>query len=196
MTPPPRQRQRRSKRDKCPICDQRDVGGGEIFRIEDDVGSSVYDLQRAKEIAMDGRVARRVPERDLMKLVSVWQIESEHLEHVDPDSPGIIGQRFSGPLLLDGAYRATVCVQQHRAFSAYYLSPEETKSCILSEDIGRTDIGVAVARVRRVLAENPDQFVEVEIDGGPKALRYFRSLLSAEENKRIILKSKDTQAKS
>jgi hypothetical protein len=56
----------------------------------------------------------------------------------------------------------------------------------LSQDIGETDVGVAVRALRQLLVDYPETYdLEIEIDGGPEAIEQIRKLLTPEENRRI-----------
>lgn len=170
----------------CPICSQRSLGGGEIFVLAGDAGISVFDVEKAQQIASDGRAFRPIPIEMLERMLQLNRFESLHLHHVNTQGHGIVGQRSAGPFLIDGTHRAVRSMREHREFSAFVLSPEETQSCLLSQDIGETDVGIAVRALRTLLVDHPETHdLEIEIDGGAEAIAQIRKLLTPEENRRI-----------
>jgi hypothetical protein len=181
-----RRSRKHSRLANCPICSQRGLGGGEIYVLAGDAGSSVFDVEKAKHIASDARASHSIPRDMLERMLQLNHFESLHLHHVKPREPGIVGQRSAGPFLIDGTHRAVRSLREHNQFFAFLLSPEETQSCLLSQDIGETDIGVAVRQVRRLLANHRDTHdLEIEIDGGAEAIAQIRKLLTPDENRRI-----------
>jgi hypothetical protein len=173
-------------RSNCPICSQRNLGGGEIYVLAGTGGISIFDVEKAREIALDGRASRLIPADMLDKMLQFNRFESLHLRHVNTQQPGVVAQRSAGPFLIDGTHRAIRSLREHREFSAFLLAPEETQSCLLSQDIGETDIGVAVRAIRKLLLNHPETHdLEIEIDGGPEAIQQIRKLLTKEENRRI-----------
>jgi hypothetical protein len=181
---------RRSRKDSghpnCPICSQRSLGGGEIYVLAGDGGISIFDVENAKRIVSDGRASHSIPPDMLERMLQLNHFESSHLRHVKAHEPGIIGQRSAGPFLIDGTHRAVRSLRERRLFAAFLLSPEETQSCLLSQDIGETDLGVAVRALRKLLIDCSDMHdLEIEIEEGPEAIEQIRKLLTPEENRRI-----------
>jgi len=151
---------------------------------------SIFDVDRAKTIASDGRPPQLVPAEALREMLQFMEHEPAHLSHVNPEVPGIIGQRFGGPFLLDGIHRGVRCLRENRDFRIFVLSPEETRLCLLSQDIGETDVGIAVREMRKLLAKHPEtEHLEVEIECSPDALAQIRKLLTPDENDRITIRS-------
>src|SRR5258708_4528698 len=108
--------------------------------------------------------------------------------------PGIIGQRFKGPFLLDGVHRATRCVREHRNFSAFVLSQEETLSCLIAQDIWESNVGMAVRKLRQLLADAPgSEAIEVELECSTEAVEQIRKLLTGEENARIHIRHTESR---
>lgn len=183
-----RRRARKNSRHQsnCPICSQRSLGGGEIYVMSGDAGISIFDVEKAQHIASDGRACRPIPIDMLERMLQLNRFESLHLRHVNTQGHGIVGQRSAGPFLIDGTHRAVRSMREHREFCAFVLSPEETQSCLLSQDIGETDVGIAVRALRKLLVDHPEAHdLEIEIDGGAEAIAQIRKLLTPEENRRI-----------
>jgi hypothetical protein len=179
----------RRRHKKCRVCEQRRLGGGEIYELRGDAGTSVYDVDQAKRIVSDLRSASPISPDKLTDLLQGSRHVETHLAHVDPAVPGIIGQRFSGAFLLDGAHRAwrSVCEQRH--FFAFVLSQEETLSCLVSQDIGESNVGMAVRELRQLLAGNSgNEGIEVELECSAEAVEHIRKLLTAEENARTRIR--------
>ena len=183
-----RTRESRSDRLNCPICSQRRLGGGEIYLLPGDGGISIFDVEKAKQIVSDGRTPRLMPGEILERLLQENSFELAHLRHVDLRRPGIVGQRSAGPFLLDGIHRGARAVRQNHNFYAFFINAEETQSCLLSQDIAETDIGIATRELRKLLADHSEVYdLEIEIDGGAEAIAQIRKLLTPEENRRITI---------
>jgi hypothetical protein len=174
----------------CHICSQRRLGGSEVYVLKGESGISIFDVDKAKKIASDGRSPQQVPAEALREMLQFIEHEAAHLSHVNPEMPGIIGQRFGGPFLLDGIHRGVLCLKENRDFRIFVLSPEETRFCLLSQDIGETDVGIAVRELRKLLAKHPEtHHLEVGIECSPEALAQIRKLLTKEENARIDIRT-------
>lgn len=179
----------RRRRKKCRVCEQRRLGGGEIYELKGDAGTSVYDVDLAKQTVSVRQSAELVPLDMLTDLLQGSRHVEAHLAHVDPAKPGILGQRFSGPFLLDGVHRATRCIREHRNFFAFVLSQEETLSCLMSQDLWESNVGMAVRKLRQLLAGTPgSEAIEVELECSAEAVEQIRKLLTAEENARINIR--------
>ena len=182
---------RRSKKAKdaqhgCAICSQRKLGGVEVYELKGEGGSSVFDVEKAKQIAAAGRRPVLVPADALAPFLEASHYEEAHLPHVGPGSPGILGQRFSGLFILDGVHRAARCLHERRDFHAYVLTQQETLSCLVLQDLWESNVGMVVRELRQLLQDHPDMaYVEVKLDSGPEALEQIRNLLTPEENARI-----------
>jgi hypothetical protein len=181
-----RPKKKKDRRNNCKICSQRELGGAEVYELKGPGGSSLFDVEKAKQIVSDGRRPELLPPEALAPLLAASHYEEAHLPHVDLDSPGILGQRFTGPFLLDGVHRAVRCLRQGRGFHAFVLTPEETLSCLVLQDLWGSNVGVVVRELRQLLADHPDAaYLEVKLDSGPEALEQIRKLLTPEENARI-----------
>ena len=182
---------KRSKKGKsvqpgCPICSQRELGGAEVFELKGEAGASIFDVEKAKQIAADGRPVEQIPVNMLAQLIASSHYEKAHLPHVDPATPGIIGQRFTGFFILDGVHRAVRSLHEHRAFHAYVLTQQETLSCLVLQDLWESNVGMVVRELRQLLEEHPDvAYLEVQLASTPEALDQIRKLLTPEENARI-----------
>jgi hypothetical protein len=179
-------RTKHDERNNCKICSQRKLGGAEVYELKGPGGSSVFDVEKAKQIVSDGRRPDPVPADALALLLVTSHYEEAHVPHVNPDSPGILGQRFSGPFLLDGIHRAARCLGEEKVFHAFVLSQEETLSCLVLQDLWESNVGMVVRELRQLLADHPDAaYLEVKLNSGPQALEQIRKLLTPEENARI-----------
>src|SRR6185437_1657292 len=76
----------------CRMCAQRALGGREVFELKGVGGTSIFDVERAKQIASDGRPPQLAPADVLAVLLPSTHYEETHLPHVNPDVPGILGQ--------------------------------------------------------------------------------------------------------
>ncbi len=143
-------------------------------------------MEKAKQIVSAGRRPELLLPDALAPLLAASHYEEAHLPHIDPDNPGILGQRFTGPFLLDGVHRAARCLQQGKEFQAFVLTQEETLSCLVLQDLWESNVGVVVRELRQLLEDHPDAaYLEVKLDSGPEAVEQIRKLLTAEENARI-----------
>jgi hypothetical protein len=178
---------KKTARPECKICAQRAHGGAEVYELSGPGGISIYDVEKAKQIAADGRRAEQVPIAELSLLLAVSEYEEAHLAHVDTGKPGIIGQRFRGPFLLDGVHRAARCLLEKRPFPAFFLTPQETLSCLMSQDLWESNIGMAVRELRQLLQKHPEAaYLEVNLGSDPQALEQIKKLLTPQENARIV----------
>jgi hypothetical protein len=179
----------RQRRKKCRVCEQRRLGGGEIYELRGDAGTSVYDVDLAKRTVSNRRSAELIPFDTLTDLLQGSHHVEAHLAHVDPSKPGILGQRFKGLFLLDGLHRATRCVREHHSFSAFVLSPEETLSCLMSQDLWESNVGMVVRELRQLLAgATGSEAIEVELECSAEAVEHIRKLFTEEENARIHIR--------
>ncbi|MGC2696762.1 MAG: hypothetical protein WA738_13335 [Candidatus Angelobacter sp.] len=186
MTAWRRSKKNKDERSNCKICAQRELGGAEVYELKGPGGSSVFDVEKAKQIAADGRPPELVPMDSLALLLAASQYEETHTAHVNTDLPGTLGQRFSGPFLLDGMHRAARCLHEGKGFHAFALTQEETLSCLVLQDLWESNIGMVVRELRQLLEEHPDTaYLEVKLDSGPQALEQVRKLLTPQENARI-----------
>lgn len=186
MTAWRRSRKKQGTHSNCKICSQRELGGAEVYELKGPGGSSVFDVEKAKQIAADGRPPELVPADSLALLLAASQYEEAHTAHVNTDLPGILGQRFSGPFLLDGMHRAARRLREGKDFHAFALTPEETLSCLVLQDLWESNVGMVVRELRQLLEDNPDAaYLEVRLDSGPQALEQIRKLLTPQENARI-----------
>jgi hypothetical protein len=170
----------------CKICSQRELGGAEVYELKGPGGSSVFDVEKAKQIVADGRRPVLVPADALAPFLAASHYEEAHLPHVDPDRPGILGQRFSGLFIVDGVHRATRCLHEQRDFHACVLTQQETLSCLVLQDLWESNVGMVARELRQLLEDHPDvAYLEVKLDTSPEAMEQIRNLLTPEENARI-----------
>ena len=104
---------------------------GETFQY---MGNALtFDVERAKEIIRERpRDALFIPDTFLANALTLTQINSEHVQHVNGDEPGIVasitlaatGSR--GACLIDGHHRGQQKVDAGEKYKAYPLTEEET----------------------------------------------------------------------
>jgi hypothetical protein len=114
----------------CQRCRVRDGGGREMFDWL--CGHYRFDVTRAKELAGD-RPPLRLSRRMLREQLEGVSVGADHLAHVDPAEPGILGwvRVWSAPerVLLDGHHRAARALADRVPFRARVLTEEETTAC-------------------------------------------------------------------
>jgi len=170
----------------CKICSQRALGGAEVYELRGPGGTSIFDVDKAKQIISDGRRPELVSAESLTRLLAATEYDRAHIGHVDAGRPGILGQRFGGLFLLDGIHRAASCLQEKQDFYAFALSQEETLSCLVLQDLWESNVGMVVRELRQLLEDHPDAaYLEVNLDCGPQAREQIRKLLTPGENARI-----------
>src|SRR5262249_9351923 len=171
----------KDRRHDCGICSQRALGGTEVYELRGPGGTSIFDVDKAKQIIFDGRRPELVSVESLTRLLAATEYDHAHVAHVDAGKPGILGQRFSGLFLLDGVHRAARCLQEKRDFWAFALSQEETLSCLVLQDLWESNVGMVVRELHQLLEDHPDAaYLEVNLDCSPQALEQIRKLLTPE----------------
>jgi hypothetical protein len=100
----------------------------------------IFDIERAKAMVRDGRELVEMYPEDVRAAVDDCTIDEEHVGHVDPSIPGIIGHiRFRTPegellkghALIDGHHRAARCLRDSIPYFAYLLTEEESTAILL-----------------------------------------------------------------
>jgi hypothetical protein len=175
---------------ECPICSARQTSGTtEVFVVTEGTDRHFFNVDRAKGIVGDGRAALAISDATVLQLLAINEYELAHLHHVDPEKPGIMALLFGGLVLLDGIHRAACCLRDGRPFKAQVLNHEESKTCIVREDILSRDPQAIAAKLRRVLGTAPRlDRIEAAIDCSQQTLQKVRRLLTAEENQRLELR--------
>jgi hypothetical protein len=183
-------------RTKCPICAERQHGSArQIYIIHGELGRYVFDISLAKRTVADGRQPCAVPAEALQRFLEVNNEWSEqHLAHVDPDVPGIVGQRFGGMALFDGTHRAERARREGRQFWAYVLTYEESADCLIGQDVAEMNAEIIAREIRGVLRNNYQiaERITVELrlsaDEEPGAAEAaIREQLAPEENQKVQL---------
>ncbi len=106
-----------------------------VFTFERNDGQVfTWAIDLAIKFCGDGRVPFPVPLQDLETILAVNEINPAHLEHVDPNIPGIActcDANDGCPLLvlIDGSHRAAQCLKERRPFLVYLLTEEESLRC-------------------------------------------------------------------
>jgi hypothetical protein len=175
---------------ECPICSARQTSGTtEVFVVTEGADRHFFNVDRAKDIVADARAALAISDATVLQLLAINECEVAHLDHVDPEKPGIMGLLFGGLVLLDGIHRAACCLRDQRPFKVQVLNHEESKTCIVREDILSRDPQAIAAKLRRVLGTAPRlDRIEAAIDCSQQTLEKVRRLLTPEENQRLELR--------
>ena len=183
--------QEQSGEDRCAICKaRRQQATVEIFQFSDEVDTYIFRLDRAREIAADGRAAQPVSEEMLRAFAGMNEFDHDHLFHVDPSRPGIFTRRFGAPILLDGTHRAVLCFATQQQFHAFELSYEESLLCLLQQRVSTKDAAAIVRKLRRVQAFFPSSGpVDTPIECSAAVLREVEEALTAEERAYFILRA-------
>ncbi len=184
-----------SSRESCPVCRSNASHQRYFLEIDTAAGRHVIDKKKAANIVL-GRVSgpHPIPAEKLRELVSIrkeWV--KDHLWHVNPSRPGIIGRLFGGIFLVDGLYRARRCLKENTSFRAYILTFDETIDCLVDGPAVTPEW--AIAEIREMLERNQgiipvDLPLRGELIGDNTPLqmeKLIRSSLSEEENRRISL---------
>jgi glutamate-1-semialdehyde 2,1-aminomutase len=150
-------------RDNCPRC----RGGPETFYYLG--GQYLYDVDRARELVQDGRETVEVDEDTLRESIEESELDECHLDHVDPQVPGIIahifydqaGETIQGHVLIDGHHRGARCLRDGLPFLAYLLDETESRAVLIRSQgkhlIRETDDETAPAAAA-MLAEYEGRF--------------------------------------
>jgi hypothetical protein len=179
----------------CPVCRERrnrKDASHQVYYIQSETGQYVFDIEKAIALCGDGRPAQEVPREAVVRMLGVNEYAEQHLDHVNPEHPGIVGQMFGAISLFDGTHRAARCLRDNLPFTVYMLSYEESQACLLSHESVGVGAEQFASELRGVLRNNPQaDKVELELDcdtaEGEDAVR---ALLTEEENKRVIFKFK------
>ena len=131
--------QDKKKFPKCRHCGT----GAQTFRYLKSI--YLFDIDRAREMIMDGREAIELEPEDVKYSINDCRIYSEHLDHVETKYPGIIayylyplpdGTVIQGTLMIDGHHRAARCVRDGLPFFVQILTEDESMDIMLkSPDI-------------------------------------------------------------
>ncbi|MBL8812013.1 MAG: hypothetical protein JNM43_17745 [Planctomycetaceae bacterium] len=125
---------KKSSREECPHC----VSGPETYGYLK--RGWVYDVDLARKIVSDGRDPVELEADDVEYCVDNSRIYEQHLDHVDPQYPGILAHLWGpgengawehGHLLIDGNHRAARCLRDGIPFRAYLLTEDESEAILL-----------------------------------------------------------------
>jgi hypothetical protein len=103
-------------------------------------GCFEFDVEAAKAFVADGHNPVEVEPDSIHDAIRLGKIDEHHLDHVDPQYPGIIcfvwltdddGVTHRGHLLIDGNHRAARCLRDDRPFFAYLLTEDESRAILL-----------------------------------------------------------------
>jgi hypothetical protein len=191
LTPQANHWQQSQKEHTCAVCESRQRAGTvEIFQFLDELDTYVFRIDKAKEIAADGREAVPIAAELLRRLVGMSEFDLDHLGHVDPAQPGIFTRRFGGLILLDGIHRAIRCFAEKQEFSAFELSYEESLECLVQQRVSVKDAAAIVRKLRRAQEFFPGSAsMDVPLECSPEVLRDVQKLLTAAERYRFVLRA-------
>lgn len=125
---------KKDSRDTCPHC----VGGPETYGYLK--RSFVFDVDLARKIVSDGREPVEMDDSDVAYCVDNCRIHDEHLDHVNPEYPGLLAHLWGpgadgtieqGHLLIDGNHRAARCLRDGLTFRAYLLTEDESEQILV-----------------------------------------------------------------
>jgi hypothetical protein len=180
----------RGREPKCAICGSRQPGTTEIYQYQDEVDTYIFSIDKAKEIAGDGRPAFAVNLESLRHLLGMNDFNEVHLGHVDPAKPGICTRRFGGLILLDGIHRAVRCFAEQRQFFVRELTYEESLACLVQQETAVKDTAAIVRRLRKALEYFPANApVDAAIECTPEMLHRVAELLTPRERTQINLRA-------
>lgn len=120
--------------------------------------SFVFDVDRARELAQDGRKPIELDRSDVLFAVDTSRIYIEHVPHVTTRFPGIVarvrcvksdGRTVEGDLLIDGHHRAAKCLQTGKPYMVYRLNPDETDTLLITRPDGKAEKSGAEGRGRK-----------------------------------------------
>jgi hypothetical protein len=118
----------------CPECQEKRQSP-RVYTFERfDQKAFAWAIDLAIAICADGRDPVPVLPEHLNAILSVNEINTSHLDHVNPYIPGIAcvcGYAGVQPLLvlIDGSHRAARCRRDGIPFFVYFLSEEESQRC-------------------------------------------------------------------
>lgn len=175
----------------CQRCQER--RGHQIYSVVGELGKYVFDVELARHIVGDGKhQAYGIPAELLLKMLEVNEEHyAAHLDHVDPNIPGILAQRFGGICLMDGNHRARRCLRDGRPFNAFMLSMEESMRCLIHSDQVEFTPELLARELRGMLRNNVQcgmltstlNLTEGEDPAATEAA--IRACLTPEENERL-----------
>ncbi len=180
-----------SQGESCGICEsRRRQETVEIYQFSDEVDTYIFQINKAKKIVEDGRIALPVSTEMLRCFIGMSEFDFNHLPHVDPACPGIFTRRFGAPVLLDGIHRAIRCFAEQQEFHAFELSYEESLECLLQQRVSSKDAAAIVRKLRRVRDFFPPSGpVDTPIECPPEVLRQVEQMLTAEERQHFLLRA-------
>jgi hypothetical protein len=176
----------------CPRCSASFRGGHQVYSVEGELGKYVFDVELARRIVKSElHTMAEIPPVMLVKMLEVNEEHCpEHIDHVNPRAPGIVGQRLGGMALIDGNHRARRCLRDGLPFRAYLLDLVESAQCMIHQEPVNFTPEMMAREIRGMLRNNPQVEMlttEMYLDAGEdveateSALRVH---LTAEENAR------------
>jgi hypothetical protein len=177
-----------------PNCERcANMGKPQMYTVKGELGEYVFNVERARQIANDGRHrAFEVPREMVEQMLSVNEDHvPEHIDHVDPSQPGILAQRWGGVALIDGNHRARRCLRDGFVFRAFMLDLIESRACMVLEAQAQLTPELIARELRGMLRNNPQcemmtvSFTSDEDEVYSEAL--VRSYLTPEENAHLTI---------
>lgn len=174
----------------CPVCSsRRQKGTIEVYVVGEGEDRYFFNVDKAKTMVGEGRAAIAIAEPSLRRMIMVNDYSPAHLDHVKPDRPGIMVERFGGAVLMDGIHRAVRCLKDGRIFHAYTLTYEQSLACLIRQEIASSDAASIVAKLRKVMRTAPGLHpIEAQIECDPEELEKARAMLTPEERSRLVLR--------
>jgi hypothetical protein len=116
----------------------------QVFRYTLDTGEPdiVWDINKAKAMVAAGLVEWPQPQpitlAMMQEIADANEWEPEHVDEVDPSRPGIaapiLHQGQVIYILIDGHHRNARALREGRSFSAYLLTNEASRACVVEPD--------------------------------------------------------------
>ncbi len=153
-----KKRKRSKLENGCSRCNRN----GEAYRCFD--RKYVFDIDLAREIVGDGRAKIELEPEDVQYSIDHSEINEGHLQHVNPEYPGIVahlyfpdpdnGQIVHAHRLIDGHHRATVCQRRGEPFYVYILTEEESVRILMRTPDGSIPVELQSAVDARTLGNH------------------------------------------
>lgn len=168
------------------------MGFPEVYLFGDEWRrGAVFNLDKAKLIVADGRRPVLVPEPQVMRFLARGDWCQMHLNHVNPERPGIAMSTSDGSLLLDGIHRAVRCVHERRTFYAYMLKQWEPRPCFLPKEDALVEAYSIIETLLRLLAiaaiAPPSEPVMIQVECTPSVLARVNAMLTPQERRRFVM---------
>lgn len=129
----------------CLKCLEFKAGAWQCYATTKETGEQWFDVTLAMKLVAD-REPRPVRPDQMIQLLTINEFNSAHIDHVDPDKPGIVAftdDKGTG-FLIDGIHRLARCVRDKRQFFVRVIehtevskiripNPEDFGACTLDD---------------------------------------------------------------